>query len=140
VAILRADIFKKDANFAAFEQILYEARRAGDSRRGTLRMAVDVESLSSGIGCKNRSAIPNCCHRGRCPGFLAGPVASTRASRNRSWTRLSEASHWATKPGWNQSHDGSTLNPPCVPEADHKFVFQRSQRMWQTKQCPASGL
>jgi len=62
-------------------------------------------------------------------GRLGGRLASTSVSRNRNWTRFgcrfSEASHWVTKPGLNRWRDGTTLNAPCVLEADYKFVFQR---------------
>ena len=33
------------------------------------------------------------------------------------------AVHWAMKPGWNPSPDGSNSNPRCVPESVQESVF-----------------
>jgi len=96
-------------------------------RAGFVKRAEDWRWGSLWRWLQNRNPNPNYCHRGCCPGFPAGRLASTRASRKRNWMRfgclLSEASHSATKPGWNRWQDGLTLNPPGVLETDHKSVF-----------------
>jgi len=71
--------------FVVCRYVERNARRAGLIKR--------AEDSRGGVGCKKTNPNPDYGHRYRCLGFLAGWLASTRASRLRQYNSRIRSSH-----------------------------------------------